>query len=191
MFHHVSLDPKFEPIARLSRLPIHDKMYIWYVMQFYIFGYSPTWTYQFRKRCDLITWFGHTCSFRSEPWVVYWSCLFQQMLISHCGITSSVWLKLNFPPCFLSVCQSTDNLFTPPRNRWEVIFSLHFVCEWVWQWTKFQPNTGTDFDTVFAIWLLTTLARVISIFSSLFAVNFPTLYFTSLMLDQNENRYIA
>ena len=50
---------------------------------------------------------------------------------------------------------------TPPRNRGGVIFSLS-VCLW--------RNTH---------------------FSSLFSVNFPTLYLNSLMFDQNKNRYVA
>ena len=61
-------------------------------------------------------------------------------------------------------------VFTPPRNRGGVIFSLQFVSVCVcvsvclsvcpdFLWTKFQPNGCTDLDAVFTKWLLTTLAR--------------------------------
>ena len=59
-------------------------------------------------------------------------------------------------------------LVTPPRNRGGVIFSLQFVCVsvcvcvWVsdvFLLTKFKPNGYTDFDAVFAEWLLTALAQ--------------------------------
>ena len=63
-------------------------------------------------------------------------------------------------------------MFTPPRNRGGVIFSLQFVCVCVcvsvclsvcpiFLWTKFQPNGSTDLDAVFAKWLLITLARTL------------------------------
>ena len=54
-------------------------------------------------------------------------------------------------------------LFTPPRNREGVIFSLQFVsvCEWVClsvcQWTKFQPKGSTELNADFPKWLLTAL----------------------------------
>ena len=60
------------------------------------------------------------------------------------------------------------DVFTSPRNG-GVIFTLQFVslcvcvCMWVneCQWTKFQPNGGSDLDAVFAKWLHTALARTL------------------------------
>ena len=104
---------------------------------------------------------------------------------------------------------------TPPWNHGGVIFSLQFICVCVYLcvcvcvcfrlclWTKFQPNGWTDLDAVFAKWLLIALAQtsqrvkgqghsdVMPIFSSKFSVNFPTLYFSSLMYNQNEIQYVA
>ena len=75
---------------------------------------------------------------------------------------------------FLCVCMFA--FFTPPRNRWGVIFSLQFVCVSVcvcvgvcvcvsvcpdFLWTKLQPNGCTDLDAVFAKWLLTALAQTL------------------------------
>ena len=36
------------------------------------------------------------------------------------------------------------------------------LCVWLCLWTKFQPNGYTDMDAVFAKWLLSTLARILS-----------------------------
>ena len=64
--------------------------------------------------------------------------------------------------------QEIDFFLTPTRNRGGVIFSLQFVCVsvcvcvWVsdvFLLTKFKPNGYTDFDAVFAKWLLTALAQ--------------------------------
>ena len=68
----------------------------------------------------------------------------------------------------------TFYIFTSPRNRGGVIFSLQFVCMSVclcvclsvcvsgsFLWTKFQPNRYTDLDAVFAKHLHSTLARTL------------------------------
>ena len=87
------------------------------------------------------------------------------------------------------------------------------VCLCVWLcvrhflWTKFQPNGCTDLDAVIAKWLLLALAQTLlnlvtlgqrsrsqwrdTHFSSLFSINFPTLYRSFFMFDRNEFWYVA
>ena len=60
-------------------------------------------------------------------------------------------------------------IFTPPRYREGVIFSLQFVCVCVFVCvcpvlcllTKFKPNECTDLDAVFTKWLLLALAQTL------------------------------
>ena len=100
----------------------------------------------------------------------------------------------------------------------EIVEELHFKCSLsvclcvclcvrLCLWTKFQPNGCTDLDAVFAKRLLSTLVRTLlklmtlgqgqghsgskSIFSSLFFVNFPTVYLSSRMFDQSKIWYAA
>ena len=64
------------------------------------------------------------------------------------------------------------NIITPPRNRGSVIFLLQFVCLSVCVYVCVfvcvsvsvsceQNSSQTDFDAVFAKWLLTALAQTL------------------------------
>ena len=96
--------------------------------------------------------------------------------------------------CSLSVC-----LFV-----WVSVCVSVCLCVRHFLWTKFQPNGCTDLDAVFAKWLLTALAQTLLNLVTLgqrsrsqwrnihyFSVNFPTLYLSSFMFNQNKIQYVT
>ena len=131
---------------------------------------------------------------------------------------SNILLQLSDCDIFILITiVITRNYYTSTKSWRSYIFTAVCLCVClcvcvyvsvrIFLWTKLQPNGCTDLDAVFAKWLLPSLAQTqlnlvtlglrsrsqwrITHFSSQFSVNFPSLYFSSLVSDQSEIRYVA